>query len=41
MNSLYLTESIQKYWLQMLYKIWGDLDAPNAGDFVLCLELLC
>ena len=34
MNSVYLTESMQTDWLQILYSYWGEVDTPYSGDFI-------
>ena len=40
MNSVYLTESMQTDWLQILYSYWGEVDTPYSGDFYFCNEWL-
>ena len=37
-NAPYLTESMQKYWPQMLDEYWHEGDTPYSGDFISVLN---
>ena len=40
MDVLYITESMQIYWLQILYKYWDECDTPYLCDFYFWPEWL-
>ena len=40
MDSLYITESMKTYWLQILDEYWDEGDTPHSGDFGFRIEWL-
>ena len=40
MDSIYLTEIMPTYWLQILDEYQEEVDTPYSGGFDLCLQLL-
>ena len=36
MNNIYLTETMQTYWIQMLDEYWYKTNKPYSDDYDLC-----